>query len=173
MKYLVAAIALLSSTAIAQPALAREASRPAPVNPQIDYAGFMQLVGDVRPYRDTRLLSFADFKRDAAKSGALLLDARSADAFAKGHITGAVNLPLTDFTAEALAKVIGPDTTRPIFIYCNNNFTNNASPVPVKALQLALNVQTFVNLVGYGYREVWELGEAVDFNTPDVAWVKS
>lgn len=171
MKYLMAAAALFSFVAAVEPASARDVVRTGPTNPQIDYAGFMQLVSDVRPYRDKRLMSFVDFKREATKSGALLLDARSADAFAKGHIIGAINLPLTDFTAEALAKVIGPDINRPIYIYCNNNFTNNVSPVPVKALQLALNVQTFVNLVGYGYPNVWELGEAVDFQTPEVGWV--
>src|SRR3546814_4676551 len=49
-------------------------------------------------------------------------------AFQRGHIKGAVNLPLTDFTAESLAEVIGRDPNRPILIYCNNNFSNHQSP---------------------------------------------
>ncbi|WP_260583888.1 rhodanese-like domain-containing protein [Sphingopyxis sp. PET50] len=117
-------------------------------------------------------MTFDAFKAEAAKPGTLLLDARSKDAFQRGHIAGAVNLPLTDFTAESLAAVIGDDPNRPILIYCNNNFSNNRSPVPVKSRQLALNIQTFINLVGYGYPNVWELADIVDFNDPKVGWVK-
>lgn len=56
-------------------------------------------------------------------------------------------------------------------IYCNNNFSNDAAPVPLKAVRLALNIQTFVNLVGYGYANVRELGAVVDFTDPAVRWV--
>ena len=57
--------------------------------------------------------------------------------------------------------------------YCNNNFTNNRRPVVTKALPLALNIQTFINLYGYGYKNVWELGEAVDMDDPRVGWVSA
>jgi phage shock protein E len=142
---------------------------PAP-NPQIDYAGFATLTGDVRKVRAARLLGFAAFKVKAAEKDALILDARSADKFAAGHITGAVNLPLTDFTPEALTEAIGPNRDRPILIYCNNNFSNHRAPVPLKNPALALNIQTFINLVGYGYANVWELRDVVDFNDPRVGW---
>jgi len=141
-------------------------------NPQIDYPGFRALTLDVESHRSERLLSFARFKMESAREGALILDARSRDAFAAGHIKGAVNLPFTDFTAESLARVIG-DTNRPIYIYCNNNFANNAAPVQLKSRPLALNIQTFINLVGYGYENVWELDEVIDFNDPKVGWAKS
>ena len=42
----------------------------------------------------------------------------------------------------------------------------------LKSIQLALNIQTFINLVGYGYRNVRELNDVVDFNTPAVRWVR-
>lgn len=144
-----------------------------PANPQIDYAGFAALARDVRALRAQRLLSFDKFQEKAATKDALLLDARSEDAFARGHIAGAVNLPLTDFTAEALATAIGPDRSRPILIYCNNNFSNHRAPVPLKSAPLALNIQTFINLVGYGYANVWELQDIVDFDDPKVGWVAS
>ena len=143
----------------------------AQANPQIDYPAFEALTASVAPQRAQRLLAFDAFKAAAAKRGALLLDARSKDAFQRGHIKGAVNLPLTDFTADSLAAVIGPDANRPILIYCNNNFSNNQSPVPVKAAALALNIQTFINLVGYGYPNVAELADVVDFNDAKVEWV--
>lgn len=162
MRTLLLALALTATT----PALAQ-------ANPQIDYPAFQALTASVAPARATRLIAFDAFKAEAAKPGTLLLDARSKDAFARGHIKGAVNLPLTDFTAESLAAAIGPNRNRPILIYCNNNFSNHRAPVPLKAAPLALNIQTFINLVGYGYANVWELGDVVNFDDPKVGWVAS
>jgi hypothetical protein len=141
------------------------------LNPQIDYAGFQQLTNEVSAYREARLLTWQEFEAAARDSGTLVLDARSADAYAAGHIRGAVNLPFTDFTAESLAQVIGR-RDRQLLIYCNNNFRNAAPPVPMKRAELALNIQTFINLVGYGYTNVRELGEVVDFDDSKVGWVK-
>lgn len=138
-------------------------------NPQVDFAAFQRLTSQVSPIRAKRLVSLEVFK-EKAKSGALILDARSADAFASGHIKGAINLPFTDFTAESLAATIG-GAKRPILIYCNNNFSNHKSPVPLKAAPVALNIQTFINLTGYGYRNIYELADLVDFDDPKVEWV--
>ena len=138
-------------------AVAIFASAPAQAqtsNPLIDYDGYTGLVSEVAPVRRERLIPLADFKARTARPGVLLLDARSAQAFAEGHIEGAVNLPLPDFTAETLADVIGTDPTR-------------------EKLELALNIQTFVNLYGYGYRNIFELGEAVDMDSPEVGWVSA
>ena len=140
-------------------------------NPQIDYAGFQQLTGKVAIDRQQRLLTWDAFQSAARQPDTLILDARSADAYAAGHIRGAVNLPLTDFTAANLARVIGRKD-RAILIYCNNNFVNDQPPVPKKAIELALNIQTFINLVGYGYPNVHELNEVVDFSDPKIGWVK-
>lgn len=142
-------------------------------SPLIDYAGFRDLTTEVQPVRSERLIPLSEFKARATKVDVLVLDARSAKAFAEGHIEGAVNLPLPDFTAESLAEIIGPNPNREILIYCNNNFTNNRRPVVTKALPLALNIQTFINLYGYGYKNVWELGEAVDMDDPRVGWIQS
>jgi len=147
------------------------AASPAPANPQIDYPGFRDLTVSVEDYRRTRLIDWKGFAAAAARPDVLILDARSASAFARGHIAGAVNLPFTDFTDESLAAVIGK-RDRPILIYCNNNFRNDAPPVQLKSVRLALNIQTFINLVGYGYANVRELNEVIDFNDPKVRWVK-
>jgi rhodanese-related sulfurtransferase len=143
-----------------------------PINPQIDFAGFQRLAGEVEPYRQARLIDWGTFSAMAARPTVLILDARSESAFRDGHIAGAVNLPLTDFTAQSLARVIGR-RDRPILIYCNNNFRNNVAPVMLKSVQLALNIQTFINLYGYGYRNVRELNEVIDFNAPRIHWVRS
>ena len=152
-------------------ALAALLAAAAPANPQIDYAGFKDLTVSVEEYRRARLVGWEAFAAATAEPGTLILDARSADAFRRGHIEGAVNLTFTDFTAESLAAAIG-DPNRPILIYCNNNFSNDEPPVQLKSVRLALNIQTFVNLVGYGYRNVRELNEVIDFNDPKVKWVK-
>jgi hypothetical protein len=162
--------ALLLIAAAAAPLGAAPVS-PRPDNPQIDYAGFQRLARQVQPYRAQRLVDFATFSAMAARPDVLILDARSEGAFSEGHIAGAVNLPLPDFTEESLRRVIGR-ADRPILIYCNNNFSNNRAPVVTKLVQLALNIQTFINLVGYGYRDVHELRAVVDFNDPQVRWVR-
>jgi len=72
-----------------------------------------------------------------------------------------VNLPFSDFTQDKLKAVLGDNRDRPIFIYCNNNFTDDAVPVASKLAPLALNIPTFINLVGYGYTNVWELGDTI------------
>jgi phage shock protein E len=141
-------------------------------SPLIDYQAFQKLTADVAPYRAARLVSLKRFKALALGAHTIIIDARSERAFKEGHIAGAINLPLPDFTAERLAEVIGNDQNRPILIYCNNNFRNNIRPVVTKAKPLALNIGTFINLVGYGYKNVWELGDAVDLNDPAVEWVK-
>jgi len=152
---------------IAPPVAARTA---APANPQIDYAGFGRLVGELAPVRERHRLSWDDFARAARAGGALLLDARSADAFARGHLKGAVNLPFTDFTDEALRAVIGDDSDRPIYIYCNNNFRDHRPPVALKRAPMALNIPTFVSLHGYGYRNVWELADVIGTEDAGIEW---
>lgn len=153
-------------------AAAAPATAQTMVNPLIDYPGFEKVTAEAKAIRAQRLLSLKQWKAMAKEGDALILDARSESAFRQGHIKGAVNLPFSDFTADALAEVIGANRDRRILIYCNNNFTNNKAPVVTKALPLALNIPTFINLVGYGYANVWELGEAVDFNDPKVGWVR-
>lgn len=157
---------LIATIMLAAPAFAQSTG-----SPLIDYAGFTSLTGEVQPYRSARLISHQEFNARAADKAVLVLDARSASAFARGHIEGAVNLPLPDFTADALAEVIGKNLDREILIYCNNNFINDRAPVRTKSLPLALNIQTFINLYGYGYKNVFELGEAVDMDDPAVRWV--
>jgi phage shock protein E len=165
---LVRTIALaLAASALSLPAAAAED----PVNPLIDYPGFVELAGKVGEYRETRRLPWEQFAARAFADGAVLLDARSETAFAQGHIEGAINLPLPDFTADRLAEVLGEDKDRPVYIYCNNNFADDRPPVVTKKLELALNIPTFINLVGYGYENVWELGEVIRMDGSDVNWI--
>lgn len=157
--------------ACAPMALAQDKARPTTAA-QIDYQGFRGLAGEVEAYRAERLVNLAEFRRMAREPNTIVLDARSADAYAAGHIAGAINLPFTDFTDQSLRAALRDPNVR-ILIYCNNNFSNNAQPVMLKRIELALNIQTFINLYGYGYRNIYELGDVVDFNDPAVGWVRS
>jgi hypothetical protein len=158
---------LLAAALYAVPA---QAATPAP-NPLIDYPGFVGLAGEVEEYREARRLPWDEFAARALGEGAILLDARSESAFAQGHLEGAINLPLPDFTDERLAEVLGPDKDRPIYIYCNNNFADDRPPVVTKRAPLALNIGTFINLVGYGYANVWELADVIRTDGAGVNWV--
>ena len=166
---ILAALALTGALCAAIPAAAQTATG----SPLIDYDGYTALTAEVAPVRRARLVSLEDFNQRLTDKDVLLLDARSAQAFAEGHINGAVNLPLPDFTEEDLARVIGENKGRTILIYCNNNFTDNRRPVVTKSVQLALNIQTFINLYGYGYRNIYELGEAVATTDVGVNWIAS
>ncbi len=137
-----------------------------------DYDAFMELAAEVKPYRAERLISIADFNERKAKPDALILDARSEWAFKEGHIKGAVNLPLSDFDAQSLAKIIGDNPDREILIYCNNNFNDDVRPVILKTGRTVLTIPTFIGLYAYGYKNIWELTGTLDLDAPEVDWVK-
>ena len=152
---LLASATILSILAI-QPAIA-QTGQPAetPRNPQVDYAGFLQLTEQLSEYRTGRLIDLDRFNMVAKQPNAVILDTRSAAAFAQGHIHGAINIPFSDFTEEKLAKILG-DKSRPVLIYCNNNFRDNVPPIVLKRAPLALNIPTFINLYGYGYENIYD-----------------
>ena len=165
-------VCVLASTAsAAAPSIA--AAPPVKAEAGADeYATFRNLTRDVHAYRRTRLIEWNAFLAAATEPDVLILDARSPRQFAAGHLAGAVNLPLTDFTTERLAEVIGRHD-RPILIYCNNNFLNDRPPVMSKAGPVALNNETFTHLVGFGYRNVRELRNLLDIDDPRIPWVTS
>lgn len=149
---------------------AAEAPEPNSTAETVDFDGFLALSAEVAEYREDRLVSLERFNELARMPGVIILDTRSAYAYELGHIEGAVHLNFSDFTDEKLAEVIGdPDTT--ILIYCNNNFLEDVAPVMLKRSPLALNVPTFINLYGYGYTNIYELGEMVSIEDAAVNWV--
>lgn len=110
----------------------------------------------------------------------VVLDSRSNFRFKRKHLKGAINLNFSDYTQENLEKLI-PDKNTKILIYCNNNFEGDQidftskvarfddSPETQmlsnrKPLMLALNIPTYINLYGYGYKNVYELYELVNIN---------
>jgi phage shock protein E len=156
MKTIAAAVVLLAASLVSPGA--EEAPIP---NRMIDYAGFLQNAETVGKLRDKRRVTEEEFIRMAKEPGTIVFDARSDSKFAMFHIKGAKHLSLPDVTAEELAKVI-PDKSSRILIYCNNNFVNEPTALPAKAITASLNLYTFNTLYSYGYTNVYELGPLID-----------
>ena len=157
---------------------------------KVSFDDFAGLVREVEPHRASRLLDLDTFLAMSQEPGVIILDSRSAFRFERIHLKGAKHLAFTDFTQDNLAKVI-PSFDTKILIYCNNNFEGNqtdfaskvASPrsivdsaasrqlaVQEKPLMMALNIPTYINLYGYGYRNVYELHELVKVNDPRISF---
>ena len=130
-------------------------------NKMIDYPGFLQNAETVGKLRNQRRVTEEEFIRMAKEPGTIVFDARSDSKFAMFHIRGAKHLSLPDVTADELATII-PDKAARILIYCNNNFLNEPTALPAKAITASLNLYTFNTLYSYGYRNVYELGPLID-----------
>ena len=153
-----------------------------------DYGVYKDLVMEVEAYRAERLVDLETFIEMSQDSNALILDTRTKEHFERKHIKGSVHLEFANFTQGELGKLIPQLSNKKILIYCNNNFvgdqidfaTKSVIPMPLQAksssfsnprstvtegpVGLALNIPTFINLYGYGYRDIYELGELVNVN---------
>lgn len=136
-----------------------------PVPSKVDFQGFNRMTEEVRGHREIHLIELDRFNEMAKQKDVVILDTRSASAFQGKHLKGAIHLNFSDFTEEKLAKLI-PDRDTTILIYCNNNFKDDAESFMAKRAELALNIPTFINLYGYGYRNVYELSELVSVHDP-------
>lgn len=156
---------------------------------RVSFDDFKMLVSEVEGHRASRLVDWNTFMEMSRDPGTIILDTRSTFRYDRIHVQGAKHLSFTDFTQESLARVIPSPDTR-ILIYCNNNFDGDpvdfaskiavprvskaANPVATqiavqaKPVMMALNIPTYINLYGYGYRNVYELGELVKVSDPRV-----
>lgn len=135
----------------------------------VDYDGFQHMTADVAGYRETRKLSPADFAAKSQEPGVMVLDTRSKAAYDQIHVKGAVHLNFSDFTKESLARVV-PDKDTTILIYCNNNVDNGGPALVSKSAPLALNIPTFINLYGYGYKNIYELDALIEIDNQHIEW---
>lgn len=152
----------------------------------VNYEDFKGLVAEVEKHRANRLISLDTFLKMSKERNVVILDTRSDFRFYRKHLKGAIHLSFTDFTQDNLKKLI-PDGTTKILIYCNNNFSGDqidfASKIALgpnmdikptgtesqilanqKPIMLALNIPTYINLFGYGYRNIYELDELINVN---------
>ena len=155
---------------------------------RVSFDDFKTLVAEVEAHRAARLIDLNTFLKMSQEPDTIILDSRSQFRFDRIHVKGAKHLAFTDFTQDALKNTIPSFETR-ILIYCNNNFDGNqvdfaskvarprpAGPVATqlndqaKPIMMALNVPTYINLYGYGYRNVYELNELVKVTDPRIAF---
>ena len=148
------------------------AFRPA----KVDYDAFENLVKEVKAHRAKRLINLNDFVSMSKEKNVIILDTRSDEMYRSRHIKGAVHLNFSDFTQDNLAEIIPSPETK-VLIYCNNNIDKDEEFFPTKMVMpakistpglkpvtLALNIPTYINLYGYGYRNVYELNELVSID---------
>ena len=144
---------------------------------KVSYTDFKTLVETVEEHRAERLVGLDEFLEMSKDPNTIILDTRSAERFERIHVAGAKHLNFSDFNQRSLAELI-PDTNTRILIYCNNNFEGNPVDFTTKMVlpptasdevideerpvMMALNVPTYINLYGYGYQNVYELGELVN-----------
>ena len=137
----------------------------------VDFDAFEKLTVEVKNYRKDRLINWFTFEKFSKNENTIILDTRSKEMYDKKHIKGAIHLNFSDFTQENLAKLIPSFNTR-VLIYCNNNIANDPvffpskmslpkKDIQPKTISLALNIPTFINLYGYGYKNVYELSELI------------
>jgi rhodanese-related sulfurtransferase len=181
---------IFSFLLIHQAASGEEPSYP---RAKVNFQDFRQLVSEVEAHRAKRLIDLNTFLEMSKKEGVVVLDTRSKFRYDRIHLKGAQHLNFSDFTQSNLARVI-PSFDTTVLIYCNNNFEGNqvdfASKMVMpsvikktgeitpalqfkdqeKPLMMALNVPTYINLYGYGYRNVYELHELVKVTDPRVSF---
>lgn len=173
-------VTLLTGCSVSQAATPKSSTLQKKSYPHalVDYDDFKRLVTEVEKHRSERLVSLDTFLKMSKEKNVVILDTRSDVRFDRKHIKGAIHVSFTDFTEDNLRKLI-PDPNTKILIYCNNNFdgdqidfTSKVARTNVtletellvhrKPLMLALNIPTYINLFGYGYRNVYELDELVN-----------
>lgn len=151
----------------------------------VSYDDFEALVKEVKAHREQRLLSVDEFAKMMNNKDVVVLDTRSQAMYDEKHIKGAVHLTFADFTQENLAKVI-PSFDTKVLIYCNNNIADDseffatkavmpsvAKSQNIKQITLALNIPTYINLYGYGYRNVYELADLISAFDGKIEFVSS
>ncbi len=126
----------------------------------VDYEGFTKLTEEAEEHRKTHMVSLEDFIKWSKEKNVIVLDTRSKKMYDMKHVKGAIHLNFSDFTQGKLAEVIPSKDTK-ILIYCNNNLDKDEMYFARKMTPLALNIPTFINLYGYGYKNVYELDRLV------------
>ncbi|MBL8891724.1 MAG: rhodanese-like domain-containing protein [Planctomycetaceae bacterium] len=155
---------------------------------KVSFRDFQELVVEVEKHREARLIDLDTFLKMSREPNVIVLDTRSDFRYERIHIKGAKHLAFTDFTQGNLENVIPSPETK-ILIYCNNNFEGDEVDFASKAFDpkraastakmsqiaqqekprtLALNIPSYINLFGYGYREVYELDELVNVDDPRI-----
>lgn len=145
----------------------------------VDFDAFEKLTAEVKKHRLSHMISLDSFLLMSKEKNVIILDTRSDSMYNAKHIKGAIHLNFSDFNQYSLARLI-PNRHTKILIYCNNNFgddpvffiTKSVPPIkPGKTpMTLALNIPTYINLYGYGYKNVFELSQLISVNNSKISF---
>ncbi len=145
----------------------------------VDFDAFEKLTTEVKKHRLSHMVSLDSFLLMSKEKNVIILDTRSDSMYNAKHIKGAIHLNFSDFNQYSLARLI-PNRHTKILIYCNNNFgddpvffiTKSVPPIkPGKTpMTLALNIPTYINLYGYGYKNVFELSQLISVNNSKISF---
>jgi len=98
-KILAAFAMILFSTSV----IAQDNSYP---KAKVSFDDFKNLVSEVEPHREKRLVDLDTFLKMSNQPGVIILDSRSTFRYERIHVKGAKHLSFTDFTQNNLAEVI-------------------------------------------------------------------
>jgi rhodanese-related sulfurtransferase len=93
-------------------------------------------------------LHLKEFVALQAAGPVIVLDLRNKDEFAKRHLAGSINMPLTDVTEKTL-PTIAPDKKAAVVLACDYSFA------PVR--QIAMTIQAYPVLKKAGYTQIYRL----------------
>jgi rhodanese-related sulfurtransferase len=107
---------------------------------------------------------------DGGAPGFVLLDSRSAEAWAQGHVPGAVHLPGRDIPARAPAEL---DRSVPVVTYCWGPGCNGATRAALALALLGFRVREMLGGFEYWAREGLpvETADGVQRPAPDLLTV--
>ena len=103
-----------------------------PIEALAHFEARLRLETDCWDVHESLALGAADF---------VLLDVRSPEAFAAGHVDGAVNLPHATITRECM-NAFPPNTT--FVVYCAGPHCNGANKAAVRLARLGLRVKEMI-----------------------------
>jgi hypothetical protein len=121
-----------------------QAEPPKPKPKPMDVPGFQKALEGAQEAE----LDLAGFLELRQKGKVIVLDVRSAQAYADLHIDGALNAPLTDLTEKTLPKLL-PDKDAPIALMCDYSLG------PTR--MIAMTIQAYPVLKANGYKHIYRL----------------
>lgn len=132
-------------------------------------AAFTRDLPSALEHRQERVIDIDAFSQMNSEANTVILDTRSREDFAEGHIYGAVNLPLSEMTLLNLADAVDDRETR-ILIFGDENIAEIAARSDYEVSTLPINMLTYISLHRYGYYEIYELGEKASLKDERMDW---
>lgn len=135
-------------------------------------ASFTRDLTPALAHRTTHLVDLDTFLQLSREANTVILDTRTPEEFARWHLFGAVNLPLSDMTLLKLADAVADRETR-ILIYGDENIREIAGREDFDVSTLPINLLTYISLHRYGYYDIYELGEIASRSDTRLDWVQT